>query len=516
MADLRKMAFKSGGLYYIFNSSKTSLVSIPFKEADPDYSLWEDISDINGLGTKAYLSLSEKEMHIYTPIEDDDYNITIDNYSILQTTDYTHFMLKGYGNINSMTITGSETARVYLSFDGRKTWKYYDTSKSEWVEDNIGNIYFTGNTVKQINAITSTQFKQAFIKKCTLDYVIAITNTESIKSVVLSLPANAAPVINKIAVTANDITHKNKIVVQVEVDDAEGDDMTYKITRDFGTELKDKLIDSGDVSESSNGKLKYIIDPADFEIGVNTLKFTYTDVKGLSSTKSVTVTKVNESVAIIAALNKGILSFTITDADSDKAKYQIKLNDNILLPFDEFEKVPLVKTYALPLNEINYGEKNTVSIEYKDDIYNSPISVYNIDFIGEYYGILFFDITNSDPDDTGKPNMYHYYSDSLENIIKSLNIPPVIWTKESMTYEIGVLNNSEATFANVTIYSLDINDKYSILVSDRTPFDYTQGSVTIKNLAVGDTSKRFYVKIVSKTEQTADINSDVLVDASYK
>lgn len=513
MADERKIAFKSGGLYYKFNSAKTGLVGIPFKESDPDYSLWEDISDINGLSTNQYLLLSGMELHIYSPIEDDNFDISFDNYGLLQTTDYTHYMLKGYGGINSIAITGSNTCHVLLSNDNRNTWMYYDTTKKEWVKSPLSKIYSASNTVAQINGFNAATYKGFFKRKGTLDYAIAVNNTENISKVVLNLPSNMAPIINSIAVTANATTHKAKVVVEVDVDDAEGDDMTYKITRSFGNTVRNVLIDSGDVNPQSNGKLKYIIDPASFEIGVHTLTFTYTDSKGLSSSKSVNITKVNDHVALTESLNKYILSFTLIDTEADKSRYQIKLNDEILEDFKDYEKTPISVTYKLPLDKIKFGENNKVEVLFQDDIYNSDISTHTINFIGEYYGVLFTDISNSDPDDSGKRNKYHYYSDSLEGVIKSLNIPPVIWERESKAYEIGVLNNSEADFANVTIYSTDINDKYAVLVSDKMPFDYDQGSVTFKNIAVGDESNHFYVKVVSKIRDTADIDTNIVAEA---
>lgn len=516
MADERKMAFKSGGLYYIFNSAKTGLVGIPFRESDPDYSLWENLSDINGLNTDQYLLLSEMEMYIYSPIEDDNFDISFDNYGVLQTTDDTHFMLKGYGAINSINITGSETCRVLLSNDNRKTWKYYNTTTSKWETTPLSKIYSTNNTVKQINGFVAAIYKDLFKKKGTIDYAIAINNTENIQKVIMGLPANMAPTIISAKVTANATTHKSKVAIEVEVDDPEGDDLTYKITRSFGSTVKDVLIDSGDVNPQSNGHLKYILDPASFEIGVNTLKFTYTDSKGLSSSATVNITKINDHVVLTENLNKYILTVALTDTEFDRSRYQIKLNGEIIEDFKDYKRVPITINYKLPLDKIKFGENNKIEVSFQDDIYNSDIQTHEINFIGEYYGILFTDISNSDPDDSGNRNKYHYYSDSLENIIKSLDIPPVIWERESKAYEIGVLNNSEVDFADVTIYSTDINDKYAVLVSDKTPFDYNQGSVTISNLAVGDTSHHFYVKVVSKVRDTADINTDIIAEAKLK
>ena len=52
----RTVAFKSGATYYIFNKAKTGLIAIPFKENDPDYTLWEDINDLNNLSSQQCLS----------------------------------------------------------------------------------------------------------------------------------------------------------------------------------------------------------------------------------------------------------------------------------------------------------------------------------------------------------------------------------------------------------------------------------------------------------------------------
>ena len=123
----RTVAFKSGATYYIFNKAKTGLIAIPFKENDPDYTLWEDINDLNNLSSQQCLLVSGMSMYIHSNIEDDAYKVSMGTYSVLETTDTTHYALTGYGGINSIAITGSETCRVLLSFDGRQTWHRYDT-----------------------------------------------------------------------------------------------------------------------------------------------------------------------------------------------------------------------------------------------------------------------------------------------------------------------------------------------------------------------------------------------------
>ena len=91
----RVFAFKDNiGVYYVFNSAKTSLLGITFDISNPDYSRWEDIANLSTLTPDQLRLVSGLSLCIHSDIEDDEYNVRMDTYAVTTTTDYTHFLLK--------------------------------------------------------------------------------------------------------------------------------------------------------------------------------------------------------------------------------------------------------------------------------------------------------------------------------------------------------------------------------------------------------------------------------------
>ena len=449
---------------------------------------------------------------------------------ILQTTDTSQFKLTGYAGINSITITGSTTCHVLLSFDGRKNWYYYDSSNNIWKKSYLQKIYTSeSNTVAQINALTKDKFDLIFTKHCTLDYAISINNSENVKSVVLSLPENQVPRINSIEVTSNQTTHKGMIKIHASVDDMEGDNISYKILRSFGTSVQNVLVEEGECNPRLNGEYDYYIDPKDFEIGTNVLTFKYMDDahhNGECSTQSVNIYKINDDASITAALNRDILSFTILDIDADKARFRVLLNDEPITiteddGWSQMLNVPIERTYKLPWDKVNFGVQNTIKIQFQDDIYNAPIQTFTIDFLGQYFGLLFVDPTLSDPDQQGKPNQLRYYSDSLGDVIKYLNFGSVTHTTSSQTVEVGLINSS-----NDTIYQAVINgfkntqENYKVAVSKTQYFNVNLDNMSIHfdNIKPYDPSDEnpdiriFYVKLYSLDATNWSIDDKVTVN----
>ena len=510
----RTVAFKSGATYYIFNKAKTGLIAIPFKETDPDYTLWEDINDLNNLSAQQCLLISGMSMYIHSNIDDDAYKVSMGTYSVLETTDTTHYALTGYGGINSIDITGSETCRVLLSFDGRQTWHRYDTKTSKWLVSHIDDIYSEGNTVKEVNSFNKAIYALLFKKNCTLDYAISVTNTENITSVVLNLPENSAPVIELLEITANQTTHKLNVAFKVEVDDPEGDNISYRITRKFGNN-KEIELETGDLPPVF-GDLTYVFDPADWEIGNNVITFTYTDEKGKFSSKSITVTKVNEPMSIVTSYDKGKINYLIDDKDHDGGKFKIELNGEVLEDYQSsYMDVPISGAYEIPAGKVKFGETNTLKIYYKENIYNAPEQVSVTTFEGKYYGVLFVDVSNTDPDSNNKPNKEHYYSTSLGEFIKSLKIPPVYCSRESSSYEVGLINTSDTDYSKVTVYPTVVNTHYSIKISTTnspfTPMD----SITFTDVKQDEEKPRtFFVKVISNDETSAIVNDKIELVAS--
>lgn len=525
---------KSSGQYYVFNSGKTGLVPIRFDPNNPIYLDWMNPTELNNLSTDMYIKLSNYYLEIYSDIEDDVYSVSMKNYGILQTTNTTQFKLTGYAGINSMTITGSNTSHVILSFDGRQTWVYYDSTSSTWKPTHIKKIFTSeSNTVSQVNTFTKTIFDKAFKKHCTLDYAISITNDEQVSSVVLSLPENQPPVIIDIRVLANIETHTKKIKIYAHVDDMEGDNVFYEIKRTYRGKDPNNLIsvkkegyndippiDSGMCNPAANGEYEYIIDPANFEIGINTLTFVYTDEKGKSASRDINIEKTNKDAIIGAVLNKDKLSYTIDDVDKDTGRYRILLNDKPIV-FDNwspFTSVPISDTIQLPWDKINFGVNNTLKIEFQESIYDSVPIVDIINFIGTYHGILFIDPSTSDPEN-GVPNKLHYYSDSMGETIKKLNLGVVTHSLTSKTYELGIVNLSDDIIHQAVINGFKNEaENYKVAVSKTEAFNQLIDNMSIHfdNIHPYDAVNNpevhtFYVKLFSLDNTNWDVNNKIKV-----
>lgn len=531
----RYCAFKStSGQYYVFNGTDAYLAPISFNENKPVYLDWMDPTALNTLTIEQLSKVSNGKyfLEIYSDIEDDVYSVNMNNYDILQTTDTSQFKLTGYAGINSITITGSTTCHVLLSFDGRKNWYYYDSSSNSWKKSYTSKLYTSeSNTVAQINALTKDKFDLIFTKHCTLDYAISINNSENVKSVVLSLPENQLPKINSIVVTTNQTTHKNMIKIHAQVDDMEGDNVSYQILRSFGTTVQNVLIEKGDCNPRLNGEYDYYLDPKDFEIGENILTFRYTDDahnEGQYSSQTVSIYKINENASITAALNRDILTFTILDTDSDKARFRILLNGEIIINTDgdgwsQMLNVPIERTYKIPWDKVIFGVQNKLEIQFQDDIYNAPIQTFTINFLGQYFGLLFVDPSLSDPDQHGQPNQLRYYSDSLGDAIKYLNFGSVTHTTSSQTIEVGLINSSNDTIAQAVINGFkNPQENYKVAVSKTQAFNVNLDNMTIHfdNIKPYDPSdanpdiRIFYVKLYSLDTTNWIIDDKVTVDGT--
>lgn len=512
----RVFAFKDNiGVYYIFNSAKTSLLGINFDISNPDYSRWEDIANLSTLTADQLKLVSGLSLCIHSDIDDDEYNVRMDTYAVTTTTDLTHFLLKGYSNINSINIDGSDTLRVLLSFDNRKTWCYYNNATSQWETSYLSNIYTAkSNTAKEINALNNTAYAKKFTRSCTLDYAIAIVSGEHLTSVNLSLPGNTLPTISefKIVYRPNNQTHKDVVKVSAKIDDIDDDDLTYELG--FSNGSNKGVLSSGVVTQIASKTYEFSIDPKDLFLGDNTITLKVTDEANKFTTANLTIVKTNNEPTIAYTYTKGLISAAITDLDKDdKVTWRVIVNDINVSPWSPFEPTLLSFEYKIPRDWIKFGETNHCKIEFYDDVSDPKTISVDFDFDGEYFGLLFIDPSEPEYDSTGKMNKRRYYSDSLGGTIKALNIPNVITTKESSTYEIGLINNSDSTRDSVVLHS-DINNiHYKLLFSYNKPFVGTE-TLTFNNVKVGDEPILFYVKLVSNDRYTEKVDGNIIAEST--
>jgi len=571
----RLCAFRSSLVpqYYVFNDDKTALIPIKFNPSDPIYAAWMDPNELNNLTEEQCVKVAGYYLELYSDIEDDVYNVTMENYDILQTTDKSHFILSGFGGILGMKFADtSTTCHIILSFDNRQTWVYYDSVTGEWKKTFLSRIHTSqSNTIQQVNNFGEAIFAKIFKKHCNLDYAIAIENSEHVGSVTLSLPDNYGPTIIALDITGDEdgddqiSTHEKKVNVFAHIDDPEGDDVFYEIRRKFkGKEMEGfngvPPIESGKCNPYANGKYYYTIDPKNFEIGMNEIIFVFTDEKGDSNQASIFINKINTDAVISLSVFRDKLTYSIVDEDSDKGKYRIRINDvDILTPgyvpaekpgidsngdaagtqeepikleddmvtgWSEIMDVPIEVTdnnpMQIPWDKIKFGVINTITIEFQEEFYNAVKLKSSVDFIGTYFGILFVDpaepfYINNDPT---KPNINHYYSTSLGEVLKKIQLGGVTHTQNSKTVEVGVINLSGEKISQAVINGFTNKDEnYRVSVSTSETFNPLSDNLTIHfdNIDNYDPTaekpdmRRFYVKLFSLDTVNADVDDMITV-----
>ena len=577
----RLCAFKTpgeNGTYYVFNN-EGNLMVINFDPSNPDYTQWNDATSLNSLTQTQLNRINGYDLLFYSDIEDDVYNVNMTNYDILQTTDKSHFILGGYAYLSSMTFNNtSTTSHVILSFDGRKTWWYYDTTEAEWKKTYITQIYTDkSNTVAQINSFTKDIYDLKFKKHCTLDFAMSITNSEYFGSVRLVLPPNQGPKILEIKIVANETTHTKTIGLMAKVDDMEGDNVSYKIYRSWGSgqdAVVDELIEEGDLDPDKITHY-FNLDPKDFEIGTNTLKFVFNDEKGASTTSDpVYIYKVNEEAMLSASRIGDKLTYSVIDLNNEdeidggwmririsytktietineqtqKPVTQQLYQEHIITPgYDDTRQdisipatedegwsdyidgpINFSKTIQIPWDTIEFGVTNTITVEYKEDIYNSPIKIVTIPFMGTYFGVLFVDTAKAYYINN-KPNKEFYYSTSLGEVLKSLELGSnptnnsVYHTQMSISKEVGVINLTNDVIPEVTIKGFtNEKENYKVAVSTSEVFDMNSISeFKLRNIRPYDPDdingpdlRRFYVKLFSLDITNWEVND--FVTASTK
>jgi hypothetical protein len=149
--------------------------------------------------------------------------------------------------------------------------------------------------------------------------------------------------------------------------------------------------------------------------GANTILIEYTDdINNGSWTGNITVADIKPEIAL--SFNGLTVNATVTDVDSDKVKYRILINGIQRFPVEgwtEFEAPPINIVKTFPSDYVKIKENNTLVIEVIDDYSNSVISK-SVDFIGDYAGIMFEDLTGN------------YFSTDKGDVIKYLTFGTVV------------------------------------------------------------------------------------------
>ncbi len=485
MEETRKFVFVKNGIYYKPNAAQTRLVAV---NTNPDN--WMTQEDLENLSEDILFLVADYELEIYSTIPEDEYIVHLEGYDVCCTTDLTNISTKGMRHIIKATPAGSDTCKMLFSFDKRQTWYTFNSDTREFVQADYNNIYAAGTPFSIVPTITTEEWNQIFARTA-MDYAVAINSGETFESLTLTFPNNTAPDIEYITLSMDDI-HDQNIFIDVKVVDFEDDDMNYKLYINNSS----AAYVANNVNPLSKGKIRIEIKNEDLIVGTNTIRFVVYDAKGASNERTVTVVKSNEIPQAYGMVDNDLFSFTISDIDLDTVRYRIDLNDETIVPMTSFSESPLIKVIRLPRNKIIFGRKNTVSLYYEDKIKQTPLRVFSIDFTGYYYGILFFDPAiqeKTNPD--GSISNEQFYSTSVGDILRSLDVGTIFDHGTTQSYEIGVINLSNQRFVTAKVAWKPDNENVSLQLSkQRAPF--ISEPIEFYDLEQGD-SDTFFVRLKS-------------------
>lgn len=501
---IRTAAFKKAdNTYYIFNESGTMLIAVGAE----DYNNWMDTEKLSSYASEVLRLVSGMTLCIHSFAADDSFNTTIKEYGIEESTDSTNINLKGFAGINKITAVSTGDCRYAFSFDGRKTYQIYDSTKDEWIKVLKEEIVTKGMTSSVVNSLGSTIWGKIFVRT-NLDYIITVPSDGSFSSITADFPPNTAPVIKSVSLSCQS-THKDDVNLNVKIEDVDGDDMTYKLF--VGNETIPRY--QGNVNPLSHGNLNFLFPSDKLIVGINRVRIVMTDEKGATSEKSIDIVRTNDLPRLNCMVNNDMFSITIVDSEGDNIQYRVLLNDEEIVPMTEFMETPIETVIKLPRDKIKFGVKNHLRIEYQDDVKEDPLCAQDIYFDGYYYGILFASDNLEDkknPD--GSLSNERFYSDSLRNVLKKLIFKNLYRNGQSSTEEIFVLNRSNSLFPLVKVKPEAEKENVVMEFSEqRTPFEPKE-EIEFSNLAFGE-SRSFFVRLRATNSFTGNYSNTITAEA---
>ena len=296
------------------------------------------------------------------------------------TTTYptTSVDLAGYASVSSITIDGTE-GHFAISFDKGTTWKAFKAGV--WNTVTLANLDTQGMTHTEIEALTSSNISSIF-QATQLDLACAVTDTEAFNGFTVALPANQPPTISGLTVTPA-TTHNQNVVISYSVVDPENSICKSRVRLD-GTVL-------APLFEVKTNPVTVTMQASKLAIGATkTIEVYAQDAFGASATATISVSRQNQNPTAVVTMTGNRVQATITDPDSDMLRYEVRLNDEVIVPQSNLLASPVNLDFVVPTDKIIIGAPNTLTIYYQDNSEFKNIAATHT-FTGVAYGLLFKD-----------------------------------------------------------------------------------------------------------------------------
>ena len=185
------------------------------------------------------------------------------------------------------------------------------------------------------------------------------------------------------------------------------------------------------------------------------------------------------------------LFVTIQDFENDSLRYKVLLNDQQIYPVGGREYTDFIGGGHVEYNrlflssDLRIGELNTITVV-AEDIFGRVVSN-SYSFEAQYMGLMFADMSNE------------FYSTDLGEVLKYLEIGPLMAGTSSLIYPIKLINKYPFDVTNITLWQ-DARDRNDIIIElseTEVPF-VGKDRLNIDKVMKYNDEIVFYVRVSSK------------------
>ena len=271
---------------------------------------------------------------------------------------------------------------------------YGQTTGMTWLPCTKAEVATKGMTAATMAALTLDDYAQIF-NQSQIDFIAFIPQGSTLKNLVATFPANAAPIVDNVIADRTNI-HSGDVRLVFTITDPEGTVCSYSIKVNDKEVVTGYNIMSGSSCniELKNEWLSTIqnLDKPSTPTPQNKITIVAKDEYGASSFYDYYITKTDNLPTYTGILVDDTYTFSIDDANNDTVKYVAFINGKQFASSD-FMPVPTDKLQVvIDSDDINIGKDNVLKIMLIDSV--GGVSYIEEHFIGQYRSLLFYDENN--------------------------------------------------------------------------------------------------------------------------
>ena len=271
---------------------------------------------------------------------------------------------------------------------------YGQTTGMTWLPCTKTEVATKGMTAATMAALTLDDYTQIF-NQSQIDFIAFIPQGSTLKNLVATFPANAAPIVDNVIADRTNI-HSGNVRLAFTITDPEGTPCSYSI------KINGKEVTTGyNIMSGSpcNIELKnewlnaiHVNDPSNPNTVKNKITIVAKDEYDASSSYDYYITKIDNLPTYTGILVDDTYTFSIEDSNNDTVKYVAFINGKQFASSD-FMPVPTGKLQVvIDSDDIKIGQDNELKIMLIDSV--GGVTFIEEHFIGQYHSLLFYDENN--------------------------------------------------------------------------------------------------------------------------